>query len=237
MKELPPPEWLERANRLALTARLLSSTVHDVNNALQVIAGSVELLQMQPAASEMIQRRITAIDTQAKRASKLLQDLTEFVRDARKSAETIELKALTEQVLASRHYAVTKLRISAAVEGEAVRVHANPRHVQQILLNLLINAEDAMSSTLAIRVNHEGSQAVVTVENSGGGERGTGNGEPFDSAQGKRAGSAERLGIGLEVSQWLAQKNGGSVTFEPLFDSAQGKAAVGSRAKLTLPAV
>ncbi|HWI18958.1 MAG TPA: HAMP domain-containing sensor histidine kinase [Vicinamibacterales bacterium] len=212
---MPPPEWLERANRLALTARLLSSTVHDVNNALQVIAGSVELLQMAPAANEMVQRRITAIDTQAKRASRLLQDLTEFVRDARSLAEPIELKALAEQVLASRHYAVTKLRITAAVEGEAVRINANPKHVQQILLNLLVNAEDAKCSTLVIRVGKEGDQAVVIVENNAGNpEPGTGN--------------RENLGIGLEVSEWLAQKNGGTVTFEP--------AADGSRAKFSLPA-
>jgi signal transduction histidine kinase len=213
MKDIPPPEWLERANRLALTARLLSSTVHDVNNALQVIAGSVELLQMAPAASEMIQRRITAIDTQSKRASKLLQDLTEFVRDARALAETVELKALAEQVLASRHYAVTKLRITASVEGEAVKVSANPKHLQQILLNLLVNAEDAQCSTLAIRVGRDGNQAVVVVENNAG----------------QASAKADALGIGLEVSQWLAQKNGGTVTYEP--------AAGVTRAKLSLPAL
>lgn len=213
MTEMPPPEWLERANRLALTARLLSSTVHDVNNALQVIAGSVELLQMTPAPSEMVQRRITAIDTQAKRASKLLQDLTEFVRDARAAAEPIELKAMAEQVLASRHYAVTKLRITASVEGEPVRVSASPKHVQQILLNLLVNAEDAQCSTLVVRVGRQGDQAVLVVENNAG----------------QASTRAEALGIGLEVSMWLAQKNGGTVTYEP--------AAGVSRATLTLPAI
>lgn len=215
MTELPPPEWLERANRLALTARLLSSTVHDVNNALQVIAGSVELLQMAPAASEMIQRRITAIDTQSKRASKLLQDLTEFVRDARSLAETIELKALAEQMLVTRHYAITKLRITVTVEGEPVKVSANPKHLQQILLNLLVNAEDARCSTLAIRVVKEGALAVVSIKDNAGPR-------PQDATR-------DNLGIGLEVSQWLAQQNGGTVTYEP--------AAAGSHARLTLPAV
>ncbi len=229
MKDIPAPEWLERANRLALTGRLLSSTVHDVNNALQVIGGSLELLQMAPAASEMVQRRITAIDTQTKRASKLLQDLTEFVRDQRLLAETIDLKTLSEQVLASRHYAVTKLRIAASVEGEPVKVSANPKHLQQILLNLLINAEDARCSTLKIRVLKEQNRGIVAVESTVG-DRGTGDGEPFDAAQGQRAGaSPENLGIGLEVSQWLAEKNSGSVTYEP--------GAGVSRATLSLPAV
>src|SRR5262245_9827765 len=146
--QTPSPEWLERANRLALVARQLSSTVHDVNNALQVIAGSVELLQMTPPATEAIGRRITAIDTQTKRATKLLQELTEFVRDARTASERVELKALAEQVLAARHYSFTKLRITGSVEGEAVFVSANPKHLRQILLNLVINSEDAHCQTV-----------------------------------------------------------------------------------------
>ena len=209
----PSPEWLERANRLALVSRLLSSTVHDVNNALQVIAGSVELLQMSPAASEMVQRRITAIDTQAKRASTLLQELSEFVRDARESAERIDLAALARQVVAARHYSLTKLRITTTVEGDAVFVMANPRHVQQILLNLVVNSEEAQASALTIRVAAEGNYGTAAVE---------------DNAPQSGASQPGNLGIGLEVSTWLAGKNGGSLTREPL--------PSGSRAVVKLPA-
>jgi signal transduction histidine kinase len=208
----PSPEWLERANRLALVSRLLASTVHDVNNALQVIAGSVELLQMAPAASEMVQRRIAAIDTQAKRASTLLQELSEFVRDARESAEPVDLAALCRQVVAARHYSLTKLRITAAVEGDAVFVMANPRHVQQILLNLVVNSEEAHASTLTIRVAADGDYGTAVVDD---------NAPPGGPPQ------AANLGIGLEVSTWLAGKNGGSLTREPL--------PAGSRAIVKLP--
>jgi signal transduction histidine kinase len=207
----PSPEWLERANRLALLSRLLSSTVHDVNNALQVIAGSVELLQMAPAASDMVQRRVTAIDTQAKRASKLLQELSDFLRDTRESAERVDLAAICRQVLATRHYSLTKLRIAAAVEGDSVVVMANPRHAQQILLNLVVNSEDAQASSLTIRVAADGAFGTATVE---------------DNAPGA-APQPGNLGIGLEVSTWLAEKNGGSLTREPL--------PAGSRAILKLP--
>ena len=58
-------------------------------------------------------------------------------------AERIDLAALARQVVAARHYSLTKLRITAAVEGDAVFVMANPRHVQQILLNLVVNSEEA----------------------------------------------------------------------------------------------
>jgi signal transduction histidine kinase len=215
---MAPPltkEWLERANRLALTSRLLSSTVHDVNNALQVIAGSVELLQMQPAASEMVQRRIAAIDTQAKRATKLLQDLSDFARDARSAPERFDLTGLALQVLTARHYSLTKARIAATTVGDPVTVMANPRHIQQILLNLVVNAEEAQPSALSIAVGVEGAKAVVTIED---------NAPALSRAD---LGPAN-LGIGLEVCSWLAELNGGTVVREP---SPTG----GSRAFLRLP--
>lgn len=214
MQKSMSPEWLERANRLALVSRLLSSTVHDVNNALQVIAGSVELLQMSPPATEAIGRRITAIDTQTKRATRLLQELTEFVRDARETSERLDLKALAEFVAASRHYAFTKLRITGSVDGDAVFVSANPKHVRQIVLNLVINAEDAHSQTITIRTGANGAFGTLAIED--------------DAVPGEeKADGAASLGIGLEVSTWLAERNGGALTREQM--------ARGSRATLSLP--
>jgi signal transduction histidine kinase len=210
----PSTEWLARVNRLALIGRLLSSTVHDVNNALQVISGSVELLQMAPAASEMIQRRVTAIDTQARRATALLQELSDFVRDARATAERTDLKALAAQVLESRRYSLTKLHITAAVEGDSVFAHANPRHLHQILLNLIVNAEEAKASSVLIRTGQTDGFAEIAVSD--------------DAKESPPAGPAN-LGIGIEVSTWLAEQNGGTLTRAPLD-------AGGSRAVLRLPA-
>ena len=50
----PSADWLERANQLAIAAQLLPNTIHDVNNALQVITGSAELLDLAPAADDEI---------------------------------------------------------------------------------------------------------------------------------------------------------------------------------------
>lgn len=219
MQQPPTPDWLERANRLALIAGLLSSTVHDVNNALQVIAGSVELLQMAPSANDVVQRRVTAIDTQTKRASRLLQELTGFVRDARTQAEPVELKAAAHQVLTARHYSITKLRITGSVEGDEVTVRVSPKHLQQILLNLVINAEDAKCSALAIRVGRDGDHATVSVEDDA---------PQHETVGGTREAASSNLGIGLEVSTWLAGHNGGTLTREPLPGG-------GSRAVLRLP--
>src|SRR5215471_6328139 len=94
---VPSAEWLERANRLALTARLLASTVHDINNALQVISGNGELLEQAPSADEKTIRRAQTIRTHARRASGVLADLMAFVKDANEQRQPIALHAVATQ--------------------------------------------------------------------------------------------------------------------------------------------
>ena len=76
---VPPIAWLERVNRLSLLSRLVASTVHDMNNALQVMGGGLELLQMPPVDVAAVSR---AIGGKTQRINGLLQDLTRFMRDA-----------------------------------------------------------------------------------------------------------------------------------------------------------
>lgn len=229
----PSLAWLERVNRLAIIARLLSSTVHDVNNALQVIGGSAELLQMAPGASEAVLRRGQAIGTQAKRASGLLNELMEFVRDGREQAERIGLKAVAEHGLGLRHYSLAKLRVTPAVEGDEAFVEACPRHVLQIVLNLVINAERACADTadprLLLVVRQEGDRVSLTVEDNGRGIPADAVSRVFEVPSAIAAGAVDDLGVGLSVSRWLADRSGGSLSYAP------GPAG-GSRLTLALPA-
>src|SRR5215831_18697235 len=97
---VPSTAWLERANRLALAARLLASTVHDVNNSLQVISGNGELLELAPSADPTIVRRGQSIRTHARRASGLLTELMAFVKDANEQVSPTSLRAIATQAVA-----------------------------------------------------------------------------------------------------------------------------------------
>jgi len=214
----PAPAWLERANRLSLIARVVSSTVHDVNNALQVVSGSAELLEMAPGATEAVLRRGQAIGTQAKRASALLNELSTFVRDTRDRPERVSLQALATQALAMRHYSLAKLRVASAVEGEELFVDANPRELLQVLLNLVINAEQALAATpegqLRIAVSRDGSHAAVTVEDTGPGVAPEAAGRLFEAEMLPPNESGD-LHIGLAVSRWLTSRMTGTLTYAP----------------------
>lgn len=212
----PAPAWLERANRLSLIARVVSSTVHDANNALQVIGGSAELLEMAAGASEAVVRRGQTIATQAKRASGLLNELSGFVRDTRDRPERVSLHAVAAHAVAMRQYSLTKLRLTTVVEGENLLVDVNPRELLQVLLNLVINAEQALAKTpdarLRVFVMRDGNEAVLVVEDNG---RGVPPGEVAGLFEASVAepNDAGDLRIGLAVSAWLASRMGGRLAY------------------------
>ena len=213
---VPSAEWLERANRLALTARLLASTVHDINNALQVISGNGELLEQAPGADEKTIRRAQTIRSHARRASGLLTELMAFVKDVSDRRQPVALHAVATQAVALRQYALTKLRITTALDGDQGMVVASPRHVVQIVLNLIANAEQSLAgqagAALRIVVTADGALTRVSVADNGPGLDEAAERRLFALPDYGAAGGA--LGIGLVVSKWLAEQQGGTLTYE-----------------------
>ena len=212
----PSTAWLERANRLALTARLLSSTVHDINNALQVISGNGELLELAANADAAIVKRGQAIRTHARRASGLLTDLMAFARDAGDRAQPVTLTAVATQAVAMRQYALTKLKVAVSIEGDEGPVVGNPRHLVQVALNLIANAEKALAgrpgATLRLQVTRDAAQTALSVIDNGPGLDPDVERHLFEpEVQSTEA--IEGLGIGLSVSKWLMEEQSGTLTY------------------------
>ena len=216
----PASEWLERANQLAITVRLLPNTVHDVNNALQVITGSAELLDLAIGADEDVRRRGLAIRTQATRATTFLNELMAFTRDSGDRSQRLSLRAAAERGLALRRYSMTRMGIKTTLDGDAMAL-ANPRFVLQILLNVLINAEQALAGRpggrigVGIAVSNE--QVLLAITDNGPGLSAEVEQRLFRPLEGTtdRPGG---LGIGLTVSKGLAERQGGAFSFAPAPD-------------------
>lgn len=231
MAEATTPDWLERANRLALTSALLSTTVHEVNNALQVISGSAEMLG--PASPpDLIARRTEAIGAHARRASALLAELSSFARDESTNTFSLDLAQIAHRALAMRQYTIAKLKLESTFEatGEARMVVANQRSILQIVLNLIVNAEQALArkggGVIRLSIRGEGKTVSLNVDDDGPGI------EPAVAAklfQPIALAANTRLGIGLAVSKHLAERFGGTIAYGP-------GASSGCRFTLTLPA-
>jgi two-component system sensor kinase FixL len=212
----PKPEWLERANRLATISTLLSTTVHEVNNALQVISATAEMLASSntPDANA---RRGDVIGAHARRASALLAELSAFARDENTAARPLELAQVGQRALAMRQYSIARLKLDCTFQGGAggSTVVASPSAVLQIALNLIVNAERAL-------VGRVGGQVTVVVERRSGRVElrvcDNGPGIPHESVgrlfeAGAHA-SATNLGIGLAVSKLLAERDRGELRYQ-----------------------
>jgi signal transduction histidine kinase len=229
---LPPLLWLERANRLATLARLFSDVVHEVNNSLQVISGQAELLESMVATNDAAVKRARNVGTQARNASVLLEELQLFSGTAAGRPARVPLPQIARRAVGLRRHSLRQLHIDAAIdppEAGDLFVSGSERVLLQIVLNMVFNAEEALAGRASGRMRlrtrqHEGA-VELTVEDNG-------PGLPPDAQLGGQdaADVSNRLGIGREVSQWLARELGGRMTW------AVSDEGVGCRATLSLPA-
>ena len=142
---------MERVNRQALASRLLTATVHDVSNSLQVMSGAAEVLAMDPTAGA-VEKRTTSIVQQAMQATATLKALSGFVRAPDTPAQAVDLRQLAEQVLALRQFTFRRLRIEARIDGDPAVGVAAPRRVLQAALNVCVNAEQALGEAAGAAV-------------------------------------------------------------------------------------
>jgi signal transduction histidine kinase len=153
-----PDESLEEINRLWTIARAFANTAHDVNNALQVIAGNAELLstkELEPA----VQRRIEAISAETARATSLIGALQSYVRAERDPSPVVDLWTVADRAVGMRAAALRRLRMTLKVEGDRfpAPVAGPGSRLLQVALDLLLEAERVLrgSPMATIRVSVE----------------------------------------------------------------------------------
>ncbi|MGE3345630.1 MAG: ATP-binding protein [Vicinamibacterales bacterium] len=213
MPGTPAIDALIRLNHASVVASLVSGLIHDFNNSLLVIGGSVELLEeAQPGDDprprlERIRRQHAAMAGRLRELGGVLKpDGTETRADAR---------AVVTQACAFREAALRRQAVAVQVEDAAgVVVAIPPDHLLQIVLNLLLNAEAAVAGRerreIAWAVVRAGGEVRISVSDSG---PGPGPGvrdhlfEPFVTSA-----PDERAGLGLHVSRTVAERAGGALT-------------------------
>ena len=213
------PAQLRQINRLATAARMVASLAHELNNSLQVVSGMVTLLGDRTDIPADAVARIQKIGGQADKAGGAIRQVVSYAREMPPAVGPVNLSALTEQVLALRRYNLGRAGIAAtaAVPSTAVTIAGDGRAVLQVLLNLVLNAEEALAQQsqrqLRIVVEREDGTIRVVVSDTGHGvpealrERIF---EPFFTTR-----TSERaVGLGLPVARALAGESGGQLALQ-----------------------
>lgn len=226
---------LGRAERLSAVGMLAAGVSHELNNPLGIIlatAGNLrETLHDRPEVAEDVE--IIANETQ--RCRRIIQGLLNFAATGESRPEEVDLNELLRETfaLAVRDERAAGLQVAWALDPRLPMVTADPRQLQQVFLNLLLNAADAMggSGTVTIRTadSIHGGRRRALIEFA---DHGCGIGaedlehifDPFYTT--KKGGSG--YGLGLAVSYGLITGHGGEIT-------VRSEPGHGSAFTITLP--
>lgn len=140
-------DQLRHAQKIDALGRLAAGVAHDFNNLLTVILGCGEGLRDEIAPDDERQRLVEGILDAGDRATELTKQLLSFSRRAAVEPQVLDVNTVVETTLSMlRRLLGEHIVIRLALSSEPAMVRADPGQLQQVLLNLSVNAGDAMAS-------------------------------------------------------------------------------------------
>jgi signal transduction histidine kinase len=216
---LPQRDVLVALNRSATTARLLSGVIHEVNNALQVISGTVELLQTRPDVPPSINPALERLSKQSARAAHVLADVLVFTRASVADRVRVNMREVSEHALGLRAFSIKRASLTSklvATENQTFHVMGNRSQLEQALLNLLVNAELASAASkgeIVVELDASDGWVTVRVVDQGTGVPADTKARAFDAFVSTRD-PWEGAGLGLWAARAIAAEHGGTLTLE-----------------------
>ena len=206
---------LIRNERLAALGQLAAALAHEINNPLQAIQSNLDLILRYPRAMTENEQHLNIIRRQIERMSVITKQMLNFARPHAATRRSVSLLEQVEQVLVLIRKKLEQQQIVITVETEPnlPEVYAVPDQLNQILLNLIINAVESIADDGQINITlyQEPNELVLSVTNNGPAipdELLSRIFEPFFTTK------SEGSGLGLWVSHNLVQQHQGSLTVE-----------------------
>jgi signal transduction histidine kinase len=210
---------LVHAEKLSAVGELASGVAHEINNPLTTILGQAQLLLGRSDVPMPVRERVEMMADEASRAARIVQNLLLFARHYPPERRPCAISDQVERVLTLKTYQLERDKIKVVTEfAPCPPVWADENKIQQVLLNLVQNAHQALvrrtgDRVLTIRVRPRGPRVVVEVIDNGPGiptEALPRIFDPFFTTKPPGEGS----GLGLSVSYGIVGQHGGRLYAE-----------------------
>jgi two-component system NtrC family sensor kinase len=218
-------ERLRRSERMASLGHMLAGVVHELNNPLAAISGFSQLL-LRGIWPEDDRKALETIGREARRAERVVRDLLTFARQGNVTrSEVVDLHGVIRHIVDTQRYALDTrgVRVTLALSHDQVNVQGDTARLEQVMLNLVVNARQAleamrgeralMQTPLELRISttveHDGS-VVIRVTDNGAGISPSLLGriwDPFFTTKEEGVGT----GLGLSVVHSIVTEHGGVV--------------------------
>jgi len=206
---------LMQTEKMAAVGQLVSGVAHEVNNPLTAILGFADLLVQKPEMPEAARGDLQIIIDEAQRTKQIIQNLLSFARQMPPQREPVQINDLVRRTLLLRAYdfAHGGIEVKETLKEPFPEVVADPHQLQQVFLNVLNNAYDAIRETgdpgvIEIETAVHDGAAEISFTDTGAGIREPQRiFDPFYTTKGLGKGT----GLGLSICYGIVREHGGEI--------------------------
>ena len=208
---------LVQSEKLASVGQLTAGIVHDVKNPLAVIKGIAEELAEESGGDEFTVNGLETIRDSASKANTIVTDLLKFARQSTPETQTRDMRSTLESVFRLTEYLIRKGNVTLVPDLPLTAVMAmyDAQQIEQVLINLVTNAVQAMpeGGTLDVSLKETEDNLVITMRDSGEGIPEENIGRIFDPFFTTKP-EGEGTGLGLSVSYGIISRHRGLIEVE-----------------------
>ena len=207
-------EQLLQSEKMSAVGQLISGVAHELNNPLTAILGYAQLLEgagLDPRSADYVRK----LFKQAQRTHRVVQNLLSFARQRKPQKQEVDLRKVLEESLTLREYdlKVNNVSLEREIPDDLPSVVADPHQLEQVFLNVINNALDAMvegsgSGVLKVRVFRKDAYVCVEFDDSGPGIKDPSRiFDPFYTTKSVGKGT----GLGLSICYGIVKEHGGEI--------------------------
>jgi signal transduction histidine kinase len=208
---------LIQSEKLTAIGQLIAGVAHDLNNPLTSVVGFADFLAEASDVPPRLREPLRVVQQEAERASKIVKNLLSFAR-RQETRQSAGLGTILESTLGlfRGNLAAEQVTLVADIADDLPDLHLNPTQIQQVFVNLIQNAAQAIVSsgrpgTIHLRARRWMDGVAVDIQDDGPGMTADVAGrvfEPFFTTKPQGVGT----GLGLSISQGIVKEHGGRIT-------------------------